>query len=157
MKRNTSWKVVAGVALGASLLGGAAWATQAGNAATMAQGCHKMMGGAMSMMQGMSCCARKGSASQPAEAKQDKNVQRATVTIRDGYEPATINVKAGKPVELTFLSNGDSCANTVSIPSLDKTLTLKKGEKTTVTLTPKKGTTTFSCAMGMYRGQIVAK
>ena len=158
MKRNTNWKVGAGVALGASLLAGAAWATQSGNAGTMAQGCQKMMGGAMSMMSGsMSCCARKGGASQPAQATQDKDTQRASITIEDGYKPATVNVQAGKPLELTFVAKGDSCANTVSIPSLKQSFTLKNGEKKIITFTPKKGTTTFSCAMDMYRGQLVAK
>ena len=157
MKRNTNWKAIAGVALGAILLGGAAWAAQSGNAGVMTQGCQKMMGGAMSMMSGMSCCARKDGAAQPTEAKQSKDVQRATVTINGGYEPATINVKAGKPLTLTFVSKGESCANAVSIPSLKQSFTLKNGEKKSITVTPKKGTTTFSCAMGMYEGKVVAK
>ncbi len=154
MKRNTNWKAVAGVALGTSVIGGVAWAAQSGNAGTMAQGCQKMMG---SMMSGMSCCAPKGGAAQPAQATQSRDIQRAAVTIQDGYSPAAINVKADKPMELTFLAKGQSCANTVSIPALGKTLALKDGEKTTVTFTPQKGTTAFSCAMGMYRGQVVAK
>ena len=158
MKRNTNWKVGAGVALGASLLAGAAWATQSGNAGTVAQGCQKMMGGAMSMMSGsMSCCARKGDASQPAQATQDKDTQRATITIEDGYKPATVNAKAGKPLTLTFVSKGESCANAVHIPSLKQSFTLKKGEKKSITFTPQKGTTAFACGMGMYRGKVVAK
>ena len=150
MKRNTNWKAMAGVALGTSVLGGAAWAAQSGKAGTM-------MNGAMNMMSGMSCCAPKSSAGQPTQATQSQDAQRATVTIKNGYTPATINVRAGKPVQLTFVGKRESCANAVSIPALGKTLTLKDGEKTTVTFTPQKGTTTFSCAMGMYRGQVVAK
>jgi plastocyanin domain-containing protein len=60
-------------------------------------------------------------------------------------------------VELTFTAKGESCANTVSVPALGKTLTLKDGGKTTIRFTLKKGTTPFSCEMGMYRGQIIAK
>ncbi len=156
MKHNMK-KAAAGAVLGASLFSGAAWAAQAGGAGAVMQGCQKMMGGAMSMMGGMSCCAPKGGGSQPAQASQSKDVQRATVTIKDGYEPSTINVKAGKPVELTFLSKSDSCANSVSIPALDKTCTLENGGKTTITFTPKKGTTAFRCAMGMVRGQVIAR
>lgn len=154
MKRNTNWKTLAGVALGASLIGGSAWAAQSGQVATVTQGGQKMMSG-------MACCAPKGGVAQPAmrtqKATQSQHVQRATVTIKDGYGPSTINVKAGKPVQLTFIGQGSSCANTVNFPTLNQTLTVKDGEKTTLTFTPKKGTTAFSCAMGMYRGQIVAK
>ena len=157
MKHNTNGKTMAGIALGASLLGGAAWAAQSGNAGTMAQGCQKIMGSAMSRMGGMSCCAPKGSAGQPAAATQSQDIQRATVTIKDGYTPSTINVKAGKPVELTFIGKGSSCANTVNIPALDKTLTLKDGEKKTLTFTPKKGQTlAFACPMNMFKGEVVA-
>lgn len=60
-------------------------------------------------------------------------------------------------MQLTFISQGSSCADTVNFPALNQTLTVKDGEKTTLTFTPKKGTTVFNCAMGMYRGQIVAK
>lgn len=162
MKRNTSERVMTGIALSATLLVGGAWATQSSNVGTsvgtMAQNCQKMVGGAMGRMQRMSCCAPKESGGPTADATQSKDVQRATVTIQDGYTPATLNVKAGKPMELTFVSKGDSCANTVSIPTLDKTLTLKNGQKTIITFTPKEGKTlNFACGMGMYQGKIVAK
>lgn len=153
MKYNTNLKTVTGIALGASLLGGAAWAAQSGKAGTVMQGCQKMMSGA-----GMSCCALKAVASQSAQATEGKDVQRATVTIKDGYSPSTIKVKAGKAVEVTFISRGESCANTVIIPALGKTLSLKNGEKTTVTFTPKKGQTlAFACPMEMYKGKVTAQ
>ncbi len=90
---------------------------------------------------------------------QSKGVQRVTVTIDgSGYKPATVNVKAGQPVRLTFLSKGSSCANTVNIPALKKTLVLKTGQKKILTFTPKKGQTlAFACGMGMYKGRIVAR
>jgi plastocyanin domain-containing protein len=153
MTYNTNWNMVVGLALGASLLGGVAWAVQPSNAGTMAS-CQKMMGTAMS---GMSCCAPKTVTGKTEQATQGKDVQRATIFINGGYEPSTINVKAGKPLELVFTAKGESCANSVSIPTLGKTLTLKDGEKTTIRFTPKKGTTTFSCEMGMYRGQVIAQ
>ncbi len=157
MKHNTNFKNMVGIALGASLIGGAAWAAQSGNIGTMAQGCQKMMGGAMSMMGGMSCCAPKTDAGAAAEAKQDAQLQRATITVNDGYTPGTVNVQVGKPLELTFVARGQSCANTVLIPVLKQTFSLKSGEKKTLSFTPQKGTTTFRCSMGMYGGQIVAK
>lgn len=158
MNRNTNWKAVAGAALGTGLLNGAAWAAQSGSAGAMAQSCQKVMGGAMSRMGGMSCCAPKTGAEQPAQAEQEAQVQRATVVINDGYTPNKVNVQAGKPLELMFESKGDSCANTVSIPALKQTFTLQSGGKKTLTFTPKKGQTiAFACGMGMYRGQIVAR
>ena len=161
MKSNTNWKAVAAAAMGASLLGGAAWAAQSDGAGAMAQSCQKVMGGAMSMMGGMSCCAPKTGAeqpAQPAQAEQEAQVQRATVVINDGYTPNKVNVQAGKPLELTFESKGDGCANTVSIPALKQSFTLQNGEKKTLTFTPKKGQAiAFVCGMGMYRGQIAAR
>ncbi len=90
---------------------------------------------------------------------QKKGVQRVTVTIDgSGYKPATVNVRAGQPVQLTFVSKGDSCANTVSIPDLKKTLSLKTGQKKTVTFTPRKGQTiAFACSMKMFKGKVTAK
>lgn len=134
----------------------------------MMQGCRKMMGDQNGTqdgtqkggMKGMSCpmMGDKGAATdKAAQATQEKNLQRATITIADGYQPATLNVQAGKPLELTFLSKSDSCANTVNIPALKQSFSLKNGARKTITFTPQKGTTAFSCAMGMYRGQIVAK
>lgn len=63
MKRNMNWKALAGVALGASLIGGSAWAAQSGQVATLAQGGQKMMSG-------VSCCAPKGGVAQPGMATQ---------------------------------------------------------------------------------------
>ncbi|HXI15744.1 MAG TPA: cupredoxin domain-containing protein [Chloroflexota bacterium] len=166
MKNNTKWKVIAGVALSGSLLvaGSALSATQSnvsptlgGAQKSMMQGCREMMGNMMGMMSGMSCCAPKTDAGAAAEAKQDTQLQRATIAVKDGYTPGTINVQAGKPLELTFVAGGEGCSNSIRIPALKQSFNLKNGEKKTISFTPQKGTTTFSCAMGMYGGQIVAK
>ena len=110
---------------------------------------------------GPSCCAPpKGAAAvRPAQAQTEKGVQKATVVIDGGYTPATVSVKVGKPVQLTFLRREASgCGNVVRFPDLKLERTLKTGEKAVVTFTPKKaGTTHFTCGMGMYRGQVVAK
>ena len=89
----------------------------------------------------------------------DKNVQNVTVTVDgSGYHPATLNLKAGRPVHLTFVSRGESCANSISIPALKKTFTLKPGQKREVVFTPKKGqTVAFACSMNMFKGKVVAK
>ncbi len=85
--------------------------------------------------------------------------QHATVTVDgNGYHPATLNLKGGKPVHLTFVSKGKGCANAVSIPSLKKTFNLKPGQKKEIVFTPKKGqTVAFACSMNMFKGKAVAK
>ena len=76
----------------------------------------------------------------------------------NGYKPASVNVKAGQPVQLTFVSKGDGCTNTVNFPSLKKSLSLNRGDKKTLTYTPKKGQTlAYICGMQMFKGKVVAR
>lgn len=100
-----------------------------------------------------------GTTPDAALAAPGKDAQRVTIMVDgSGYKPASINVKAGKPVHLTFLSKGNSCTNTVNIPALKKTLALKTGQKKTLTFTPKKGQTlAFACGMKMFKGKVVAR
>jgi plastocyanin domain-containing protein len=88
-----------------------------------------------------------------------KATQNVTVTVDEtGYRPARLNVKAGQPVRMTFVSKGDSCANAVSIPALKKTFSLNPGQKKEITFTPKRGQTiAFTCSMKMFKGKAVAK
>lgn len=86
-------------------------------------------------------------------------VQKATVVINGGYSPATLNVTAGRPVEITFVrKSAAGCDGELVIPGLKVNKALKQGEKTVVRFTPKKGqTVAFACGMNMYKGQVVAK
>lgn len=101
----------------------------------------------------------KSVAAKAAPKKAAGVVQKATVVIDGGYSPAKLNVKAGRPVQLTFVRKGtDGCGEVVQFPSLKLKRTLKKGEKTTVTFTPtKSGPLHFTCGMEMYRGQLVVR
>lgn len=110
----------------------------------------------------MSCCAPVQVAQAPklTVAKQDKSgVQKATVTIDGGYSPAALSVKAGKPVELTFVrKSAAGCDGELIIPALKVKKTLKQGDKTVVRFTPKKGQIiAYSCGMNMYKGKVVTK
>ncbi|HXI15745.1 MAG TPA: cupredoxin domain-containing protein [Chloroflexota bacterium] len=118
----------------------------------------KMMAGA-ALGLAMGAGLLVGATPNAASAAPGKATQRVTVVVdSSGYKPATVNVKAGQPVQLTFLSKGSSCANTVSVPALKKTLSLKTGQKKTLTFTPKKGQTlAFACPMKMYQGKVVAR
>ena len=85
--------------------------------------------------------------------------QDVTVSIdAKGYHPATVSVKAGKEVHLTFVSKDASCAGKISIPALGQTVSLEKGQKKTISFTPKKGQTiAFACTMKMFKGSVQAK
>ncbi|MBC8134688.1 MAG: cupredoxin domain-containing protein [Fibrella sp.] len=110
----------------------------------------------------MSCCApvKVAQGAKTTYAKPDKSgVQKATITVDGGYSPALLAVKAGKPVELTFVrKSAAGCDGELLIPALKVNKVLKQGEKTVVKFTPKKGQTlAFSCGMNMYKGRVVAK
>lgn len=93
------------------------------------------------------------------KASRNAQVQRATVVVDGEYQPAQVSVKAGRPVELTFIRKEKSgCGNVVEIPSLKLKRALTVGRKTTVTFTPAKpGKIAFTCGMGMYQGTILVR
>lgn len=97
------------------------------------------------------------SATAPRKAGQKTTVQRATVVIDGEYQPATVSVKAGLPVELTFVrKEAVGCGDVVQFPKLGLKRTLKPGEKTVVMFTPRKAQTLrFTCGMSMYQGKVV--
>jgi hypothetical protein len=109
------------------------------------------------MGQGDSCCAPKSKGQTTASAQTSNGTQRATVTINGGYSPSSVKVKAGKPVELTFVAGKNlGCGNELVFKGLNIKRMLKAGEKTVVKFTPKKGQDlSFTCGMGMYKGSIV--
>lgn len=86
-------------------------------------------------------------------------VQKATVIIDGGYSPASLTVKAGRPVELTFVrKSATGCDDELLIPGLKFDKKLKQGEKAVVRFTPTTPQTlAFTCGMKMYKGQIVVK
>lgn len=85
--------------------------------------------------------------------------QRATIVIDGGFSPASVAVNAGKPVELTFVRKEKSgCGEVVHFPSLGLKRTLKPGDTTTLSFTPRKsGPIRFTCGMQMYRGQVTVR
>lgn len=86
-------------------------------------------------------------------------VQRATIVIDGEFQPARVAVRAGKPVELTFVRKERSgCGNVVQFPSLGLKRALKPGEKAVVTFTPRRsGKVAFTCGMAMYKGEITVR
>jgi plastocyanin domain-containing protein len=81
------------------------------------------------------------------------------ITVRGGYDPATIRVKAGAPVKLVFDRQETSgCSEEVVFPAFGIRKFLPPDTPTTVEITPPKpGRYEFMCGMSMLRGAIVAE
>ncbi|MBS1723433.1 MAG: cupredoxin domain-containing protein [Armatimonadetes bacterium] len=87
-----------------------------------------------------------------------KGVQKATIVVDNGFKPDTINVKAGRPVQITFDTKHKACISSVVFAGMNLKKPLTDGKKTVVTFTPKKaGTYAFACPMKMMKGKVVAK
>jgi len=86
-------------------------------------------------------------------------VQEVAVTVKGGYTPDVIVVKAGQPVRLTFTRRESSaCSEEVLFPDFNKSSLLPEGEQVTMEFTPEKpGEYGFQCKMGMLRGKLVVE
>ena len=83
--------------------------------------------------------------------------QVVRVRVRDGYDPARIQVRVGRPVRLLFMRDEvEGCSDTVLIPEWGITQRLPAWEETLVEFTPASpGEFEFTCGMHMLRGSIV--
>jgi plastocyanin domain-containing protein len=86
-------------------------------------------------------------------------VPEVHVTVRGGYDPATIRVRAGERVRLVFERKETSgCSEEVVFPAFGIRKFLPPDTPTTVEITPPKpGRYEFMCGMSMLRGAIVAE
>lgn len=88
-------------------------------------------------------------------------VQRVEIEVTGrGYEPSTVELRAGVPADLVFTrTTGSGCAGQVQIKELGVEPTvLPQGEPVTIRITvPEPGRYTFACGMNMLKGTIVAK
>ena len=87
----------------------------------------------------------------------DGGPQVVRVTVRGGYDPARIEVRAGRPVRLVFRREEvEGCSETVLIPEWGIAHRLPAYEDTAVEFTPRTpGEYEFTCGMRMLRGSIV--
>ena len=85
--------------------------------------------------------------------------QEVTVQVKGGYSPATITVKKGVPVRLTFDRQETSgCSEEVVLGDFGIRKFLPAHQQTAVEFTPEKtGTYEFTCGMSMLRGKIVVE
>jgi plastocyanin domain-containing protein len=87
----------------------------------------------------------------------DHQVVHVTVTPH-GYDPSTIQLKAGVPTRIVFKQTSDSeCLSQVKIPDFGVEATnLPLNKETAIEFTPNaSGNFTFTCGMEMTRGTIV--
>lgn len=85
--------------------------------------------------------------------------QHVDILVKGGYDPSTIKVAAGRPVELTFdRQETSSCSEEVVFADFGIRKFLPANEKTSVTFTPEKpGTYEFTCGMSMLHGRVIAE
>jgi len=83
--------------------------------------------------------------------------QEVRITVRGGYDPSRIQVRAGQPVRLVFRREEVAgCSDTVLLPEWGIARRLPAGEDTVVEFTPTiPGEYAFTCGMQMMRGTIV--
>jgi hypothetical protein len=99
---------------------------------------------------------RLGLVEAPKEPVRASVVQRLAVSVTDGYEPDTILVDAGVPIELAF-SEGHGCLGRVVFGSLGIEADLESGGAL-VKLPPlEAGTYPFSCGRGLVHGTLIAE
>jgi plastocyanin domain-containing protein len=86
-------------------------------------------------------------------------IQEVTITVRGGYEPAHVRVKAGAPVRLVFDRQETSgCSEEVVLPEFGIRKFLPAHRKTAVEFTPERaGSFDFTCGMSMLRGRLTVE
>jgi len=94
--------------------------------------------------------------SRVAASPADSGLQRFTITVDGGYEPAALRVRAGQPVRLEFRRIDDgSCTEEVVLGDFNLRVFLPSGKTTAVEFTPQKpGSYLFTCGMGMVHGRL---
>jgi plastocyanin domain-containing protein len=86
-------------------------------------------------------------------------VQQIDVTVRGGYQPSSIVVRAGRPVRLNFTRREASlCGEEVVLPDFGKRAHLPENQSVPIELTPDQpGEYEFTCGMNMYRGKLIVQ
>ena len=85
--------------------------------------------------------------------------QEVAITVKGGYSPDVIVVKAGSPVRLRFTRQESSaCSEKVLFPDFSQSALLPEGQEVALEFTPEKpGEYGFQCQMGMLRGKLIVE
>ena len=86
-------------------------------------------------------------------------VQEVAITVKGGYTPDIIVVKAGQPLRMRFTRQESStCSEMVLFPDFSQSAKLPEGQEVSVEFTPDKpGEYGFQCQMGMLRGKLIVE
>ena len=86
-------------------------------------------------------------------------VQEIDVTVKGGYQPATIVAKAGQLVRLNFTRRESTpCGEEVVLPHFGKRAHLPQDKTILIEVKPEKpGEYEFTCGMNMYRGKLIVE
>jgi plastocyanin domain-containing protein len=88
-----------------------------------------------------------------------KVVDHLDITVKGGYQPATIMAKAGHPITLNFTRKESSpCGEEVVFPDFGKRAYLPEGKAISIEINPKKPSVyEFTCGMNMYKGKLIVE
>jgi plastocyanin domain-containing protein len=86
-------------------------------------------------------------------------LQEIDVTVKGGYQPSTIVVKAGSPIRLNFTRReASTCGEEVVLPEFGKRVHLPENRTVPVDVMPEQsGEYEFTCGMNMYRGKLIVQ
>jgi plastocyanin domain-containing protein len=86
-------------------------------------------------------------------------VQIIDVTVRGGYQPASITAEAGRPIRLNFTRRESTpCGEEVVLPEFGRRAHLPENKTVAVEVTPERpGEYEFTCGMNMYKGKLVVR
>ena len=86
-------------------------------------------------------------------------LQEVEVTVRGGYQPASIVVKAGRPLRLNFTRREASlCGEEVVLPEFGRRAHLPENETVGIEIIPPRaGEYEFTCGMNMYKGKLIVE
>jgi plastocyanin len=103
--------------------------------------------------------ASAASASPTAESSTETTQTAKVVVSEQGYEPATVTLRAGTPARIRFVRTTDkTCGTAVVFPSLNITRALPLNEPVVIAFTPaKSGDIAFACGMNMLQGSVVVR
>ena len=99
--------------------------------------------------------ARRSASARPSAG----GLQEALITVKGGYDPAEIRVRAGAPVRLVFdRQETSSCSDEVVLSDFGIRRFLPANQRTTVDLpAPAKGRYEITCGMSMLHGTLIAE
>lgn len=86
-------------------------------------------------------------------------VQEQVITVSGGYSPATVRVRAGRPVRLIFdRQETNPCSEEIVIGAFGVKKFLPAHARTAVEFTPMQaGSFDFVCGMGMLHGKLLVE